>query len=165
MLRAAAVRAALQSKFSITLIDGQPIKVRSVIVYNFEANQTPVAKDSPIRVEKRLTAKEFEALRRSIEEREAENRRQAIEAERTLFIEQKLHFWVFALYERLEKGQAGPAPNETKFVRVGRAALEIEVTDLSRQTLDRLRGIGFVIESTGPAAAKKPIVTGRIPIE
>ncbi|MBK7704507.1 MAG: VWA domain-containing protein [Acidobacteria bacterium] len=165
LLRAAAVSAALQSKFSITLIDGQPIKVRSMIVYNFEANQTPAAKDSPIRAEKRLTAEEFEALRRAVEEREAENRRQAVEVERTLFIEQKLHFWVFALYERLEKGQAGPAPNETKFVRDGRAALEIEVTDLSRQTLDRLRGIGFVIESTGPAAAKKPIVTGRIPIE
>lgn len=165
LLRAAAVRAALQSTFTVTLIAGEPTKVRGVIVYNFQANEALLAKASEIRAEKRLTVEEFEAIQRNVEEREAENRRQAEEAERQLAIAQKLHFWVFALYERLEKGQAGPAPNETKFVRDGRAALKIEVRDLSSQTLDRLRGIGFVIDSTGPAAAKRPIVTGRLPIE
>ncbi len=163
LLRAAAVRAALQSTFTVTVIGDEPIRVKSMIIYDFQSNETPIATATAIQSEQRLTAEEFEVIKRTAEEREAENRRQAAEAERMLAIAQKLHFWIFALYERLEKGEAVPL-NESKFVRDGRAALEIEVTDLSGQTLDRLRGIGFEIESTAKTNVKRPIVAGRIPI-
>lgn len=163
LLRAAAVRAALQSTFTVTVIGDEPIRVKSMIIYDFQSNETPIATATAIQSEQRLTAEEFEVIKRTAEEREAENRRQAAEAERMLAIAQKLHFWIFALYERLEKGEAVPL-NESKFVRDGRAALEIEVTDLSGQTLDRLRGIGFEIESTAKTNVKGPIVAGRIPI-
>ncbi len=37
LLKASAVRAALSSKFSVTMLSGQPVKVRGIIVYNFTA--------------------------------------------------------------------------------------------------------------------------------
>jgi len=35
LLRASAVQAARQSKFSPTLLSGKPVKVKGIIVYNF----------------------------------------------------------------------------------------------------------------------------------
>ncbi|HEX2640919.1 MAG TPA: TonB family protein [Pyrinomonadaceae bacterium] len=43
ILRDAAVRAALEAKFSPTLLSGQPVKVKGMIVYNFVASDQPEA--------------------------------------------------------------------------------------------------------------------------
>ena len=43
LLRASAVEAARQAKFSPTLLSGKPVKVTGVIVYNFVPNETVVA--------------------------------------------------------------------------------------------------------------------------
>jgi protein TonB len=39
LLRAAAVNAAKEAKFSPTRLSGQPVKVTGVLVYNFAANE------------------------------------------------------------------------------------------------------------------------------
>ncbi len=161
LLRAAAVKAAMASKFGPSLIDGQPVIVRGAVNYNFVPESGGVTTDArPIDAARRLTVEEYREIVREAEEREAANRRTAAEAEERLRVARKLHFWVFALYERMKKKQVGPTLNESKFVRDGFARIQFRIASNRPKTLATIKELGFVSEGT-----ERMFVSGRIPIE
>lgn len=152
-LRQAAEEAARNSKFSPTLLGGQPVKVTGVIVYNFTVAENSVSAPTG---EKRVdeNKKDETALALEREKLEKEARRRALLAE-------KLHFWIFVLVERLQKGVSEAAPNEAKFVSGGKADVQIWLMAKSPEVLKQLKDSGFeIVENKMPK-----VVNGRIAIE
>jgi hypothetical protein len=74
---------------------------------------------------------------------------------------EKLHVWIYALVDRLAKGDEMLTPDEAVFVQDGKAAIRIELTDSSRAVIDKLTAVGF--EMIGEKV--KTEVTGLIAIE
>ncbi|HEY0462443.1 MAG TPA: TonB family protein, partial [Pyrinomonadaceae bacterium] len=148
LLRASAVAAAQNSTFVPTMLSGQPVKVTGVIVYNFVDNQ-PTANPTvqEMQPEKELTPEEKAEAERLEKERLAAEQRRAEEARFRQMLAEKMHFWVFAVFERIEKNQAGPTLNEAKFVRDGAAEVEIWLTAKTPQTIEKLKNAGFEISS------------------
>ena len=74
----------------------------------------------------------------------------------------KLHPAIAAVVERLKKKNSQPAADESKFVRNGKAEIQIWLADKSPEIMAKLKQLGFeiVIE---PKTAK--MVIGRAPIE
>jgi len=81
------------------------------------------------------------------------------EAPHSQKVKDKLHAWLYALVDRLKKKTA-PGPNESRFVRDGKASIVITLSSKSVATLEKLRKAGFEIVSE-----KGNVVTGRISIE
>jgi TonB family protein len=180
LLRAAAEAAARNSKFAPTMMSGQAVKVTGVIVYNFVDAQnsaeptvgemsvdenSPEVKKTPLSPEmiaeqSRLERERLAEQARLEKERLAAQQRAEQEAKYRQMLAEKLHFWVFAAFERLQKGQLGPAENETKFVREGFADVEIRLTAKTPETLEKLKSAGFEIVS----ADKAKIVTGKVSV-
>ncbi len=190
LLRAAAEQAARNSNFTPTMMSGQPVKVTGVIVYNFVAEQstatvgeirvdepeTPEVEETPLspemkieqeRLEKerlaeqqRLEKEKLAEQQRLEKERLAEAERKEKEATRRQVFAEKFHFWVFAVFERLEKGQSAPAENETKFVLGETADVQIWFTSKTAEAVEKLKTLGFetVLDKD------KKIVIGKIPI-
>ena len=159
LLRAAAEQAARSSNFSPTLISGKPVKVTGVIVYNFvpaqnsataTVSETKVDEKTPEVIETPLTP-EMKAAQERLEK----------EAKQRQMLAEKFHFWVFAVYERLQKGQSGPAENESKFVADGKAFVQIRFTTKTPEAIEKLKNLGF--EITSDKAEK--FVIGKIPLE
>ncbi len=146
LLRQAAEQAARNSKFAPTMLSGQPIKVTGTIVYNFsDPNNT-----SGVNValgEVRLPTDE-EKLNVS-----PENLKRKMLAE-------KLHVWLFAVVERLQKN-AAPTANEAKFIKDGKAAIQIRLSAKTPEVLEKLKNLGFDIISEKDANS----IGGRISIE
>ena len=78
---------------------------------------------------------------------------------RTQKLRDKLHTWVYALVDRLEKKTAA-GPNEILFVRDGKAEIRITLTTVTSQVLEKLRQSGLEV-----VAEKANVVIGRIAIE
>ena len=74
----------------------------------------------------------------------------------------KLHPSLAALVERLKKPWSRPAPEEAKFVRNGKAEIQVWLKDTSPATLAALQKLGFEVVAR-PASGR--VVIGRIPIE
>jgi hypothetical protein len=75
-------------------------------------------------------------------------------------VKQKLHTWLYAVVDRVEK-KASPTPNESTFVRDGRASVEIVFTAaVAPGVLEKLKALGFEV---GKADGKS--VVGSIVIE
>lgn len=74
----------------------------------------------------------------------------------------KLHPALSAVAERLAKKVAQPAPQEAKFVRNGKAEVQIWLIDTSKETLELLKQLGFEI-ILEPKTTK--MIIGRLPIE
>ena len=75
-------------------------------------------------------------------------------------LKEKLHAWLYVLTERIEK-KAPAGPNETLFVRDGKAAIEITIsTRASQELLEKLKLLGFELGSE-----KGNVLTGRIAID
>jgi hypothetical protein len=74
----------------------------------------------------------------------------------------KLNPTLLALVERLKKNGASAGADEAKFVRNGKAELQIWLTDKSEETLAKLKELGFEVV-LDPKTAK--LVIGRLPIE
>jgi len=75
-------------------------------------------------------------------------------------LKSKLHGWLYTLVTRLDKKDSSPGPNEAAFVREGKAAIRIELSDASPETLEKLKALGFELTSQ-----KDETVTGQIAIE
>ncbi|MET0753211.1 MAG: TonB family protein [Pyrinomonadaceae bacterium] len=138
LLRKAAETAASQAKFAPAVIGGKAVKITGVIVYNFVGEKSEV-QTSIIKMRvKPLTAEE----------------------KRIAKLAEKLHSWIFALVERLQKGVTTAAPDEANFVSDGKAEIQIQLKAISPEVLKKLKNAGF--EMTGKKDAQ--IVTGRIPV-
>jgi hypothetical protein len=74
----------------------------------------------------------------------------------------KLHPSLIALINRLKKGSSTPTPDEAKFVRNGKAEIQLFLADKSPETMAQLKGLGFEI-LLEPKTGK--ILMGRLPIE
>lgn len=74
----------------------------------------------------------------------------------------KLHPSVTAVIARLQNRQAPASKDEAKFVRDGKAELQIWLADKTAATLKELKKIGFEIV-LNPSSAK--LVIGRLPLE
>lgn len=85
---------------------------------------------------------------------EAEQKRAALEA--------KVHPWVLAVIDRLQKKNLSLGANEPNFIRNGNAELQIWLTEKSDETLVQLKSLGFEI-MLDPRSAK--LVIGRLPID
>lgn len=147
LLRAAAEQAARNSKFAPTMLSGQPVKVTGTIVYKFsdpnKANGVEVALG-----EVRLPTDE-------------EKSNVSPEKLKRAMLAEKLHVWLFAVVERLQKEVAAPTANEAEFIKDGKAAIQIRLTAKTPEVLEKLKVLGF--EITGGKDAKS--VAGKIPIE
>ena len=74
----------------------------------------------------------------------------------------KLHPSLAAVIERLTKKLTAPAPQEAKFVRNGKAEVQVWLDDTSKETMALLKQLGFEI-ILEPKSSK--MVIGRLPIE
>ena len=74
----------------------------------------------------------------------------------------KLHPTVAALVERIKAKKTQPGPDEAKFVRDGKAEIQIWLTDKSPQVIDELKKLGFEVV-LDPQSAK--MVIGRIAVD
>ena len=75
-------------------------------------------------------------------------------------LKSKLQAWVYALVTRLDKKDSSPGPNEAAFVHEGKAAIRIELSDASPETLEKLKALGFELTSQ-----KDKTVNGQIAID
>jgi Ca-activated chloride channel homolog len=76
-------------------------------------------------------------------------------------VQKKLHPSLYAVVERL-KANGPPAADEAKFVRDGKAEIQIWLTEKSPEILAQLKQLGFEIV-LDPQSAK--LVIGRLPVE
>ena len=74
----------------------------------------------------------------------------------------KLHPAILAVIERLKSKNATPGADEAKFIRDGKAEIQIWLTDKSDEILAELKKLGFEVV-LDPKTAK--LVIGRLPIE
>jgi Ca-activated chloride channel homolog len=94
----------------------------------------------------------------------------AVDAMRTLSPEEqkrreftaKFHPTVLAVIDRLKDPKASPGADEAKFIRNGKAEVQIWLTDKSDETMAKLKELGFEVV-LDPKTAK--LVIGRISIE
>lgn len=161
LLRAAASAAALKSKFTPTMLSGQPVKVTGVIVYNFVDERDAINPTfGEIKPAEPLTPEqqaERERLEKQLREEEA---RAEQDAKYRLTLAEKLHFWVYALVEQRRKGQAEISPNESKFVSGGFADVEIQLTARTPEALEKLKNAGLAVTSEN-----KTTIIGKIAVE
>ncbi len=145
LFQAAATEAAKQAKFAPTMMSGKPVRVTGVITYNFGIAGTQTGG---------VQLTEEETGQSVVLEPTPEMLREAR-------LKEKLHSWLYAVVERLAKGDAKPTGNEAMFVRDGKASVRVVLKEKSPDALERLKALGFEVES-----AKDGInVFGRIAIE
>jgi hypothetical protein len=74
----------------------------------------------------------------------------------------KLHPQLLAVVDRLKKKDIRPGTDEAKFIRDGKAEIQIWLTDKSEETLAKLKELGFEVV-LDPKSAK--LLIGRLSIE
>jgi hypothetical protein len=74
----------------------------------------------------------------------------------------KVHPSVLGVIDRLKKKDAPAGVDEAKFVRDGKAEVQIWLTDKSAETLAKLKELGFEVV-LDPKSAK--LLVGRLPVE
>lgn len=95
--------------------------------------------------------------------READPRRALTpEEQKRAQLQSKFHPSVLAVIDRLKDTKAGPGPDEAKFIRNGKAEIQIWLTDKSDETMAKLKELGFEVV-LDPKTAK--MVIGQLPIE
>ena len=77
-------------------------------------------------------------------------------------LQAKFHPSVLAVIDRLKNKNPMAGPDEAKFIRNGKAEIQIWLTDKSDETLAKLKELGFEIV-LDPKSAK--MIIGRLPIE
>lgn len=140
LLRAAAAQAANGATFTPTMMSGQPVKVTGVITYNFGTAGTTIVANpgelvGPLTRSLTLTPQEI----------------------RDRLHKKKLHAWLYAVLQR----NTSPTPNESSFVRDGRASISLTLTKPATPKLvEELRALGFEVVEVGGTS-----VTGTIAVE
>ncbi|HLM01901.1 MAG TPA: TonB family protein [Pyrinomonadaceae bacterium] len=150
LLQQAAVAAARQAKFQPTLISGSAVKVTGVIVYNFAMPTGSQPQINAALDKMQLPAEEIklpEPLSPA--------------AKRQKLIDEKFHLWLADLAARLDRNVSQPAANEAKFIRGGKAQIQLWLTEKTPATIEKLKQLGFEIVSE----KDEKIVTGRISLE
>lgn len=142
LLQAAAVAAARQSKFTPTNLSGKPVKVAGAIVYNFDPSNSTPASSAVVLGEESVA--------------------RLLESEKRQELQGKLHSSLLALVDRLKAKSAQPGADEAKFVRDGKAEIQVWLTDKSEETIAQLKQLGFEV-MLDPKTSK--MVIGRVPIE
>jgi hypothetical protein len=84
------------------------------------------------------------------------------EEKKRVDLQSKFHPSVLAVIDRLKVLTAKPGADEAKFIRNGKAEVQIWLTEKSDETIARLKELGFEVV-LDPKTAK--LVIGRIPIE
>ncbi len=156
LLRAAAQQAANASKFSPTLMSGVPTKVTGVIVYNFD-NSTESPASTPVAPLAQVNISSGETPQPMTPDLPAKTEAETIRRQRLATV---MHVWVFDLASRLENGNAVLAANDPRFVRDGKAYIQIDLTAATPAVIETLRAVGFEINTQ-----KATHFTGSIPIE
>ena len=82
------------------------------------------------------------------------------EDKRDAELAQKMHFWVYAVATRANKGVAQATSNESMFVRDGKASVRVELDPRDEVSADKLKQAGLEIASNN-----KFTVTGKIALE
>ena len=77
-------------------------------------------------------------------------------------LQSKLHPSILAVIDRLKNSKLSANPDEGKFIRNGKAEIQIWLTEKSDETLAKLKELGFEVV-LDPKTAK--LVIGRLPIE
>ncbi len=77
-------------------------------------------------------------------------------------LQSKFHPSVLAVIDRLKDSKLKASPDEAKFIRNGKAEIQIWLTDKSAETLAKLKELGLEVV-LDPKTAK--LVIGRLPIE
>ena len=75
---------------------------------------------------------------------------------------QKLHVSVLHLVERLRKQQTNPTADEAKFVRDGKAEVQVWLTEKSDEALAQLKALGFEVMLD---VKTSKLIIGRLPID
>jgi hypothetical protein len=84
------------------------------------------------------------------------------EEKKRVDLQSKFHPSVLAVIDRLKVLTAKPGADEAKFIRNGKAEVQIWLTEKSDETMTKLKELGFELV-LDPKTAK--LVIGRIPIE
>jgi Ca-activated chloride channel family protein len=138
LLLESAEQAAMTSRFQPVILSGRAVRVIGTIVYNFE-NPKPTT----VRVEKMKVAPSTPAeIRKAL-------------------MAVKLHAWLSAVVERLDKGDTCPGPNEPTFIHDDKADILIRLTTASPAVLEKLSAAGFELV----AAKSKIEVVGKISLD
>ena len=74
----------------------------------------------------------------------------------------KTHPSILAVIDRLKNKEAKPGPDEAKFIRDGKAEIQIWLTDKTAETMAKLKELGFEVV-LDPKTGK--LVIGRLPID
>jgi Ca-activated chloride channel family protein len=136
LLQAAAVAAARQAKFKPTLVSGSAVKAAGLLVYNF-------AVATNARVQTTATLDKMQLPAEEIKPPEPPSPA----VKRQNLIDEKLHLWLADLIARLDKNVSQPTANEARFVRAGKARIQILLTEKTPETIEKLKQIGFEIAS------------------
>ena len=125
------------SKFAPSLVAGRPVRLAGVIAYKFTSAE---------KVE--IAVKKMAAVAPSDEDR------------KDWAMADKLHGWLYEAADRVRKGVLEAGANEARFVRDGRASVEVRLAVSNASVLERLRSAGFA-----PAAEAGGVVRGSVPLE
>lgn len=137
LLRESAVTAAKLTRFVPTVVEGVAVRVTGTITYEFKEGGV---------IDIFLKKMKAEPLN-------DEDRRAAAMAA-------KMHFWIYDLVMRLERGSGEPSANEASFVRDGIASVRVELGTRSASAVASLRAAG--LEVTGETG--RNAVVGRVPL-
>ena len=148
LLRAAAEQSARKAGFVPTLLSGQPVKVTGVVVYNFTDPENLGNIDVSVG-EIRLPTDE-----------EKSQTQISPEVSKQQMLAEKLHVWLYALVERLQKSVTAPTPNETKFVKDGKAEIRILLSTKTPEVMEKLKALDFEVVSE----KDKNSIVGRIAV-
>ena len=77
-------------------------------------------------------------------------------------LKSKVHPSVLAVIDRLKDSKTSPSADEAKFIRNGKAEVQIWLTEKSDETMAKLKELGFEVV-LDPKTAK--MVIGRLPVE
>jgi TonB family protein len=117
-LRRASETAAMLSKFAPTLAEGRAVRVAGAIVYDFVDEKKVVV-----------------SVRKMVAEPLNDDEKKAV------VLAQKLHFWLYDLHMRTQQGGTENGANDARFMRGGRAYIEVVLSD--KGSFDALRKAGF----------------------
>jgi Ca-activated chloride channel homolog len=147
LLRQSAVAAARRSKFSPTLLSGQPVKVSGVITYNFGAGAADGSATSVGELEEVAPQPDAQP---------------DAEEEKWRAFLSRLHPQVASVVERLREGKETAGASEADFIRDGKAELRIRLREKTPAVMAQLKELGFElildVQSGG-------LVVGRLPVE
>lgn len=138
-LRAASEQAAMLTKFYPTLINGLKARISGKILYDFvSADKVGVY----VRSMKALppTAADLAAIKRST----------------------KLHYWVYDLVMRTERGESALTANDKLFITGSNAHVTVTLAKRSEAAINALRTAGLVITAERGASITGTIAVARI---